>query len=95
MTFDSNRVRIELCDVMQFDPSSSGMTHLHAAEIWLSDDEGKITRRRKPDVRLVDNDRAAVLMQIALWLQHAPDDLGLSQMVDHVRAAGKVQGDSS
>lgn len=91
MTFDASRVRIELCDVMGFDAATGGMRHHQAAEIWLSDEEGKIMRRKKPHARLTDDTRAGVLTQLVLWLQHKPGDPGLDQMVTGITEAGKAK----
>ena len=73
MSWDSDRVRIELCDVMSIDPDMLEMAARQAAEIWLSDDQGKIRRTRKPVVTLVDETRPALLRQIADWMENKDD----------------------
>jgi hypothetical protein len=80
MTWDGDRVRIELCDVMSVsfgsDPQMAGR---QAAEIRLSDDAGNILRARKPAVRLVGGSRPELLRQLADWIE-ANDDPALSKM---------------
>lgn len=86
MSWDSDRVRIELCDVMSIDPDMLEMAARQAAEIWLSDDEGKIRRTRKPAVMLVDETRAGLLRQLANWIE-TRDDASLSAMALETAAA--------
>jgi hypothetical protein len=88
MSWDRNRVRIELCDVMALEQKAGGlgMAAKSGAEIWLSDEEGKLTRRRKPDITLVGADRRAVLGQLAGWLEAHPGDEGLSEMAAEIAA---------
>jgi hypothetical protein len=92
MTWDSDRVRIELGDAMSIDPETLEMTPLHAAEIWLSDGEGKILRTRKPSVRLVDQSRPGVLRQLADWIE-ARDDPSLLTLARE-NALAKLGGTS-
>lgn len=80
MSWDSDRVRIELCDVMSIDPETLAMTSRHAAEIWLSDDDGKIRRTRKPAALLIGDTRPDVLRQLAHWIE-SRDDPSLSALV--------------
>ena len=79
MTFDGNRVRIELCDVMSLtvgaDPS---LKTVQAAEIWISGPY-KLQAGGKPAVRLVGESRPDLLRQIAAWIEQH-DDTGLSEM---------------
>jgi hypothetical protein len=86
MSWDGDRVRIELCDVMSVQQGAGGpeMAARSAAEIWLSDQEGRFTRRRKPDFRLVGGDRLEVLSQIAGWFEAHPDDQGLVELAAEI-----------
>ena len=75
--WDSDRVRIELCAVMTFGTEGDergSMRSRHGADIWLSDDEGKIRKTRKPAVTLVDESRPALLRQLAAWIESRGDD---------------------
>ena len=85
MSWDADRVRIELCRVMTLDRETCQITAKHGAHIWLSDDEGKI-RARKPAVSLVDESRPALLRQIAGWIESRGDD-SLAGMVAERQAA--------
>ena len=80
MSWDGDRVRIELCSVMSVslgaDPK---MAAKQAAEIRLSDDAGNILRARKPAVTLTGESRADLLRSLADWIE-ANDDPGLSKM---------------
>jgi hypothetical protein len=77
VNFDKQRVRIELCDVMVF--TDGLLTRKQAAEIWLADGRGKITRSPKPAVRLVGSSRAELLRQLATWIDQQ-DDAGLTAL---------------
>jgi hypothetical protein len=92
-TFDSDRVRIELCDVMTIgrEDGSAVLTPCQGADIWLGDGEGKIRRSRKPTISLVDETRPALLRQIADWIENRGDP-SLSLLASET-AAAKAGGD--
>lgn len=86
MSWDSDRVRVELCAVMTFSLADGAMTSRHGAEIWLSDDEGKIQRTRKPAATLVAETRPHLLRMLADWMENR-DDPSLSALVLETAAA--------
>ncbi len=88
--FDGNRVRIELCDVMSF-TGDGGLQARQGADIWLGDGEGGIRRPRKPHISLVDDSRAAVLRQIAGWIEERADP-GLTVMAAEIAEAKARRG---
>jgi hypothetical protein len=84
VTFDGNRVRIELADVMSYHAGDNAMIRKQCAEIWLSTDEGKIIRTRTPSAVIVDDTRAGVLRQLANWVESREDE-SLAGLVREVR----------
>jgi len=86
MTFDADRVRIELCDGMGFSPGGSSMSRHQVAEVWLGDGQGAIRRTRKPAARLTADTRAGVLRQLADWIE-ANSDPGLTVLAGAIKAA--------
>ena len=85
MSWDGSRVRIDLCQAMSFDPETSDMAAKQAAEIYLSDDEGKV-RVRKPSALLIGENRPDLLRQLANWIERR-DDPSLRALVLDVDAA--------
>jgi hypothetical protein len=88
-TFDSDRVRIELCQVATVNLETAHLDTRHGAEVWLSGDDGKILRIRKPAVTLVDETRPALLRQIADWMEDR-DDPSLSLLVSELIEAHRA-----
>jgi hypothetical protein len=79
MTFDGNRVRIELCDVMSLTTGADpAIKTKQAAEVWISG-EYKLRATGKPAVRLVGDSRPELLRQLAAWIEQH-DDTGLARM---------------
>lgn len=91
--WDFDRVRIELCDAMSMGETEGGgigMVHVQAAEIWLSDDEGRIIRTRKPSTHISFPDRPALLRYLADWIEQN-DDPNLSQLVRKIMETPRGQ----
>lgn len=79
-TWDADRVRIELCDVMLFSlGEDADMAPTPGVEIWLSDDVGKVRRSSRPDVTITAATRPEVLRRLADWIE-TNDDGDLSQL---------------
>jgi hypothetical protein len=91
-SFDSDRVRIELCRVATVNLETAQLDTRHGAEVWLSGDDGKILRIRKPAVTLVDETRPALLRQIADWMEDR-DDPSLSLLVSEYRSETRQAGE--
>jgi hypothetical protein len=94
VTFDANRVRIELCDGMGFNPTEGSMSHPQVAEVWLGDGQGGIRRTRKPAARLVADSRAGVLRQLADWIV-ANEDPSLAILAGATKTAPHGDGEGS
>lgn len=82
MAWDDTAVRIELRQgiaIRHKDVDGKqliDMVPVETAEIWLSDDDGKILRRKKPMARLQEEagQRSSLLRQIADWMDQQEDD---------------------
>lgn len=91
MSWDQDRARIELCAVMSIDRDTLEMTSRQAAEVWLSGDDGKIRRTRKPAAIVVGETRADVLRQLANWIE-SRDDPSLALLASETEEAQRAGG---
>jgi hypothetical protein len=96
MTWDADRVRIELCQVMSFTAGPDAqMKPQSGAEIWLSDGDGKIVRTRKPTVTITADTRPEVLRVLAAWIEQNGDG-DLSQLAGQITGAKQARsGDAT